>query len=65
MATIHSLPVETLDHIFDILISSFTDALTWPSLVCRAWRDPAQRTLHAVVRLSTGAQTRLWRWSTV
>lgn len=65
MATIDSLPNETLSHIMTMLkeptILSWDnvstqevghyDALRAAALVCRRWRDPAQRALHESVSI--------------
>ena len=66
MATINSLPNETLAHITDMLKEPVLldwdrtrnlevghyDALRAASLICSRWRDPAQRALYDTVAIS-------------
>ncbi|KAL8290643.1 hypothetical protein RQP46_002901 [Phenoliferia psychrophenolica] len=62
-ATIISLPTEILDTIFECLQSKEAkkdyEDLSPLSLVCRSWREPAQRALFTVLVMS---DTRALRW---
>lgn len=62
MATIHSIPTETLAAIFGWLEPWEQESLTIFALVCRDWRDPAQRVLFSAVSFTYSpiAQARLW-----
>lgn len=65
MATIDSLAPELLDEIFGHLSVDYLDLLSWSyllhaSLVCRSWRDPAQRALFWTVVLHGEDQGEAW-----
>lgn len=60
MATIHSLAPETVCNVFELAHDPHkTETMLAASLVCRAWREPAQRALFQdiVVRVHTSSET--------
>lgn len=67
MATIHSLPTELLSEVFSQFVfdhyidnpEAFYD-LYFFTLVCCAWRDPAQRALFASADFDNDEQAHLW-----
>ncbi|KAL8286884.1 hypothetical protein RQP46_003890 [Phenoliferia psychrophenolica] len=51
-APVHRIPAETLCHIFDLAATSCKQTAVQASLVCRSWREPAQRALFLNVELN-------------
>lgn len=60
MTTIHAPPIELIHEIFSHFASAQDPSPYQLALVCRRWRDPAQRVLFLDVKLVNAVQARTW-----